>query len=109
LRQFQEYVHMNTFQPSQPLLFMLKTITQMQPLIYDVLLEQPRRRRIRRDRTLRLLRGIFLGLYVAAGLAVTENTGLAPWEGGFWLILVPPFALGEWTLRELSRWMQPRT
>ena len=63
---------------------MLKTITQMQPLIYNAIFEQPRQRRIRAGRTLRLLRGIFLGLYVATGLLIAGTTGLAPWEAGLW-------------------------
>jgi hypothetical protein len=86
---------------------MTKTITQLQPFIYDVILTHPRRSRERRCRTVRLLRGIALGLYVILGLRVTADTGLAPWDAGFWAILVPLYVLGEWTLRELSRWLLP--
>jgi hypothetical protein len=60
-----------------------------------------------RARTLRFLRGFSLAVYTFAGLQITADTGLAPWEGRFWLILVPLFLLGEWTLRELSSWMRP--
>ncbi len=86
---------------------MTKTITQLQPFIYETLLAQPKRRQERRTRTIRLMRRFAPILYVLAGLRVTADTGFAPWEWGFWAILVPLYILGEWTIRELSRWLVP--
>jgi len=82
---------------------MTKTITQLQPFIYDVILTRPKKPRLRWFRTVQILRWSALGLYVALGLRVTADTGLAPWDIGFWAILVPLYILGEWTLREVSR------
>jgi hypothetical protein len=58
-------------------------------------------------RILRFFRSFSLALYTFAGVRITSDTGLAPWDGGFWVILIPLFLLGEWTLREASRWLQP--
>jgi len=86
---------------------MTKTITELQPFIYDSILAQPKLRKTRRHRTLRRLRFIAPILYVIVGLRVSADTGFAPWDWGFWAILVPLYILGEWTLRELSRWWTP--
>jgi hypothetical protein len=56
---------------------------------------------------LRFFRSFSLAIYTLAGVRITSDTGLAPWDGGFWLILIPLFLFGEWTLREASRWLQP--
>ncbi len=85
-------------------LAMTKTITQLRPLIYGVLLATPAQQKAPFEHLRSFLHGAAFLLYVAAGLRISSDTGLAPWDWGFWLILVPLFALGEWTLRELSRW-----
>jgi hypothetical protein len=83
---------------------MTKTITQLQPLIYATLLTDKRPIGLR-EKLLRILRGIAFCIYVAAGLRISADTGLAPWDWEYWLMLFPLFALGEWSLRELSRWI----
>ncbi len=84
---------------------MTKTITQFQPLIYTTLLASERHPSRIREKLLGVLQYLAFAVYVAAGLRISADTGLAPWDWEYWLMLLPLYALGEWSLRELSRWM----
>ncbi len=87
---------------------MIKTITELQPLICATMFSHPARRRDRVSRWLLALHCTAFAAYVMIAWRIAVDTELAPWDVRFWLILVPFFALGEWTLRELSRWLLPR-
>ncbi len=82
---------------------MTKTITEFQPLFYQRLFAQPRQRQARRRNRARLAAWSLPALYVALGVKITADTGIAPWHWQFWLMFTPLFILGErvmWSLRE---------
>ncbi len=82
---------------------MTKTITEFQPLIYQQIFAQPKHREIRRRRWARAIAWSLPTLYVALGVKITADTGVAPWHWQFWLMFAPLFVVGErivWSLRE---------
>lgn len=81
---------------------MIKTITELSPFIYARILDKEQQRRERAEQGLRLLRAGLLALYVAVGLKITFDTGLAPWDWRFWIMFGPVFLLGERVLWAFS-------
>lgn len=75
----------------------MKTITEYRPMIFGA----PRRKSPlrRRARILRVIERSLVIVYPMAGLGVMADTGLLPFDWGFWFILGPFF-----TAVELSLW-----
>jgi hypothetical protein len=83
---------------------MIKTITDLQPLIYASMFEQAEKRRIQRHQLLLVLRWILLPvLYLGICMKITFDTGIPPWNWRFLLMFVPVFLVGEQAFFDLWR------
>ncbi len=80
----------------------MKTITECQPLIYGMLLEQAQRRKVRQRKNVRLLRAAMPVAYSMLGLAIVFDAGIMPWDISFWLIFAPFFLFGESVLSAIA-------
>lgn len=80
----------------------MKTITEYRPMIFAAV---PRRKfpLPRRMRILRVIERSLVIVYPVTGLAVMADTGLLPFDFGFWFILGPFFTAIELSLWKLKR------
>lgn len=74
---------------------MMKTITDMQPLIWGMVLDDAQRRTRQKKAWLRAVAWGLPLLYVAGGMWIVAETGLAPWDVRFWIIFLPFFLFTE--------------
>ncbi len=82
---------------------MMKTITELEPLIYGRLFARPERRKVRRRQLTVFLRWSAPVLYSAVGLQIAIATGVPPWDWRFWLMFAPIFLSSERALWQFAR------
>jgi hypothetical protein len=78
----------------------MKTITEYRPLIFGELFAQSEKRKSQFRKFAR--NGAAIACYCIFGLWFSLDTGLAPWNWQFWMVLGPLFVAGELANRELS-------
>jgi hypothetical protein len=78
----------------------MKTITEYRPLIFGELFAQSEKRRSQPRRI--GWSGAAVASYCILGLWLSLDTGFAPWNWQFWMVIGPLFVAGELAARELS-------
>ncbi|MES2568438.1 MAG: hypothetical protein V4710_00100 [Verrucomicrobiota bacterium] len=81
----------------------MKTITEYQPLIFGSIQRRTELREIRRAYLLSVVGKSLPAVYITAGLVLSMDTGYAPWNWQFWVVMAPLFVAVEVTFHAMSR------